>query len=268
MPSQAKEPPVSTYLAAFFLICLLMLAGWLFSLPRRNVNIVDSLWGLGFVLAAWLTFLSGDGFAWRGFLVCVLVSAWGIRLAVHLGLRNLGKPEDRRYAKMRDKRGEQFAVVSLYLVFGLQAVLLWLVSLVAQRAVLGGTPELTALDVLGVLLWSVGFTFEAVADAQLACFKADPANKGRVMDQGLWGYSRHPNYFGEMLVWWGIWLIAAASGGWWSIISPMLITFLLLKVSGVVMTEAGMTEHRPGYADYQRRVSAFVPWFPKKGAAD
>jgi steroid 5-alpha reductase family enzyme len=145
-------------------------------------------------------------------------------------------------------------------------VLLWLVSLAVQLGQVSPTPAgLTGLDLLGILVWGAGFTFEAVADWQLARFKADPANRGRVMDQGLWAYSRHPNYFGESLIWWGLFLIALATPyGWWALISPVVITFLLLKVSGVVLLEKDIAERRPDYREYLETTSAFIPWFPKK----
>jgi steroid 5-alpha reductase family enzyme len=155
--------------------------------------------------------------------------------------------------------------VSLFTVFLIQAVLLWLVSLAVQIGQISTTPaHLTGLDLLGSLVWVAGFTFEAVADWQLARFKADPANRGKVMNQGLWRYSRHPNYFGESLIWWGLFLIALATPhGWWALISPLVITFLLLKVSGVTLLEKDIVERRPEYREYLETTSAFIPWFPK-----
>jgi steroid 5-alpha reductase family enzyme len=244
----------------------LMFGVWLLSLPRRDVSIVDIFWGLGFCLVAWLTLLqSQEGFWGRRLLVTVLVSLWGLRLAVHLFVRKWGQGEDRRYAQMRARHGPGFQWASLYKVFGVQAFLLWVISLSAQVAQLSAEPSrLTWLDLLGGSLWLLGFALEAVADWQLARFKADPGNRGRVMDRGLWAYSRHPNYFGESLIWWGIFLVSLATPwGWLTLISPLTITFLLLKVSGVTLLERTIVETRPRYREYMERTSAFVPWFPR-----
>ncbi|MGD8230045.1 MAG: DUF1295 domain-containing protein, partial [Desulfobacteraceae bacterium] len=194
------------------------------------------------------------------------VTVWGLRLAIHIAGRNLGKGEDRRYQAWRASYGPKFWWVSLFTVFGTQGILLWVISLVTQAGQISATPhKLVWVDALGLLVWAVGFFFEAVGDWQLRRFKANPENRGKVMEQGLWAYTRHPNYFGECLMWWGLFLIAlAAPGNIWTIISPLTITILLLKVSGVTLLEKSITETRPKYRDYMESTSAFVPWFPKR----
>ena len=247
-------------------VLAMMLIGWVISLIYRNVTIVDSLWGMGFVLIAWLTFWLAEGYAGRKVLITFLISLWGLRLSIHLAWRNWGRGEDPRYGSWRQKSGERFWLVSLFKVFILQAIFLWSISLALQWGQLSVQPaEFTGLDYLGIGVWLIGFFFEATADRQLARFKADPANKGRVMDQGLWAYSRHPNYFGEFLIWWGIFLIVLVTpGSWWTIVSPILITAVLLKMTGVPLMEKTIVHTRPGYSDYIVRTHAFFPWFPRK----
>jgi steroid 5-alpha reductase family enzyme len=243
----------------------LMVGVWLLSLPTRNASLADIFWGLGFVLIALLSFFLSNGYLGRQLLLTLLTSAWGLRLSLYIFWRNRGKGEDRRYQEWRHKRGASFWWVSLFNVFLIQAVLLWLIALTVQLGQISSTPaHFTWLDFLGVLVWTTGFTFEAIADWQLASFKADPANRGKVMNQGLWRYSRHPNYFGESLIWWGLFLITLTTPhGWWALISPLVITFLLLKVSGVTLLEKDIVERRPGYQEYLETTSAFIPWFPK-----
>lgn len=239
---------------------------WLASLRLRDVSIVDIYWGLGFAQIAIVTAALAGGWPWRRLLVTMLVVLWGLRLAFYLFWRNAGHGEDYRYQAMRRHHGARFPLVSLATVFGLQGALMWIVSLPVQIGQLAATPaHLTALDVAGAALWALGLACEAVGDWQLAAFKADPANAGRVMDRGLWRYTRHPNYFGDACVWWGLWLVASAGGAWWTIVSPALMTILLLKVSGVAMLERTIGRRRPEYADYVARTSAFVPWFPRRG---
>ncbi len=241
---------------------------WLLSLPTKNASLADIFWGLGFVCLAWLSFVETGGYLGRKLLLTLLTSVWGLRLSLHIAWRNRGQGEDRRYRAWRAKWGASFWWVSLFTVFLLQAVLLWLISLTVQLGQISPHPaHFTWLDWLGVLLWTIGFTFEAVADWQLARFKADPANRGKVMNQGLWRYSRHPNYFGESLIWWGLFLMTLATPqGWWALISPLVITFLLLKVSGVTLLEKDIVERRPEYREYLETTSAFIPWFPKTRA--
>ncbi len=243
-----------------------MVCVWLISLVLKDASIADVFWGLGFVLLAWLTFFQSQGALPRDLLIAVLVSLWGLRLAAYIGYRKRGGPEDRRYRKWREQYGEKYWWVSLFTVFLLQGVLMWVISLVVQVGVMAAEPQgFRWTDWAGLLLWVGGFVFETTADFQLHRFKSDPVNKGKVMDKGLWATTRHPNYFGECLVWWGIFLITLSTpNSLWTIVSPLTITFLLLKVSGVTLLERNIEEKRPDYRAYKVRTSAFIPWFPKK----
>jgi len=254
--------PISLVSLTFGAALGLMVFVWLLSLVKRDASIVDTFWGLGFVLIAWIACLVAEGFSGRKILITGLTTVWGLRLAAHIFWRGRGKGEDRRYQAWRARYGESFWWVSLFTVFGLQAVLLWVISLVLQVGQLSPTPErLGWLDWAGASVWAAGFAFEAISDGQLLRFKADPANRGKIMDRGLWAYSRHPNYFGECLVWWGIFLVTLSTpGSAWSVVSPLTITFLLLKVSGVTLLEKTILETRPAYRDYMERTSPFIPW--------
>ena len=242
-------------------IFMLAAAGWLVSLPKRDVGVVDPLWSLFFLLAV-LIYRASLPRTPRGELLLVLVALWALRLAGYLLWRNWGEPEDRRYRKMRARHQPGFWWRSVYLVFGLQAAIASVLSLPLLWAV-SSQRKLGALDALATLLWLVGFLCETVADLQLARFKSAGAPTA-VLDRGLWRYSRHPNYFGEALLWWGYFLLAAAAGGWWTVFAPLLMTFLLLRVSGVSLLEADIGERRPDYRRYIARTSAFVPWPPRR----
>jgi steroid 5-alpha reductase family enzyme len=245
------------------LIAGLMTALWLISVRIRNASIVDVFWGLGFVLVSWTTVLLTDANAMRRWVIVATATLWGTRLAAYLAWRNLGKPEDYRYAAMRDRYGDRFIWVSALLVFGLQGLLMWIVSWPLQFGQ-QSTAALNWLDVLGVVLWTVGWLFETVGDWQLARFKRQTQHAGQVMDRGLWRYTRHPNYFGDFLVWWGFYLMAVASHEpWWTIVSPLVMSVLLMRVSGVTLLERNLQTRRPQYADYMRRTSAFFPWPPR-----
>ena len=244
---------------------VLMGAGWLLSLFRRDASIVDPMWSIVFVAAAWSMYIRGGGETGGGrtVLMMVMVTVWGTRLAAYLGERKWGTPEDYRYAAMR-RRYRPFELWSLLIVFGLQGALVTVVSLPVQAVLSDRSPSpLGWIDWLGLALWGVGFTFEAVSDAQLRRFRSDQANRRGVMDRGLWRYSRHPNYFGECLVWWGIFLPAMAAGAWWTFAGPLLMTILLLRVSGVALLERTIGERRPGYAGYAQRTSSFIPRRPR-----
>jgi steroid 5-alpha reductase family enzyme len=247
-------------------VITMMITGWILSLVYQNVTVVDTLWGLGFVLIAWLTFLMSDGFPGRSLLLAALVTMWGLRLSIYLTWRNWGKGEDPRYGGWRQKSGDRFWLVSLFKVFLLQALFLWIISLVIQMGQTALAPaNLTWLDGLGTVVWAGGFIFESVGDWQLAKFKADSKNKGKVMDRGLWAYTRHPNYFGEFLIWWGIFIVTLSTpGSWWTVISPIIVTAVLLKMTGIPLTEEALVKRRPGYENYIKRTSAFVPWRPAK----
>jgi len=242
--------------------CAIALPVWVASVPLRDVSIVDSAWSL-LVLAPALVAVAlvpqaGPRAPW----VVLLASAWAVRLALYITWRHWGHREDHRYQAIRARNEPHFALKSLYLVFGLQALLACLVSLPLMAAVTSPVPW-NALDAIGVALFLLGLVIETLSDGQLARFKADPGNRGRVMTQGLWRYSRHPNYFGEFCVWWGLWLVALAAGAWWTVVSPLLMTVLLLKVSGVTLLEKDIGERRPGYREYIARTNAFFPWSPR-----
>ncbi len=240
-------------------ILAIALATWVISLPLRNASIVDSVWSLLFVAAAFTyaatTEAPGGGRRW---LILVLVTVWGLRLAGYITIRNHGKGEDKRYQAMRRKQGPAFPLKSAATVFGLQGLLAWVVSLPLLGAV-NGSGGINALDIAGAALWVVGFVFEAGGDLQLARFKADPANAGKVMDSGLWRYTRHPNYFGDFTQWWAFYLIALAGGAWWALPGPVVMSWLLLRVSGVTLLERGLEKTRPRYAEYVATTNAFFP---------
>jgi steroid 5-alpha reductase family enzyme len=244
-------------------MAFLAVGAWLASLAKNDVSIADSLWPLFILLAATTYAIAAPQTGPRAVVVVTLVAIWALRLAAHITWRSWGEPEDRRYKAMRARNEPYFRWKSLGLVFGLQATLAWVVSLSALAAVINPQPW-NWIDTLGVCIVFFGATFEAVADLQLARFKADPANRGQVMDRGLWRISRHPNYFGEFCVWWGIYLIALSTQAWWAIASPVLMTVLLLKVSGVALQERDITERRPGYREYTARTNAFFPGWTRQ----
>lgn len=238
---------------------------WLVSLKLKNSSIVDIFWGAGFVFSAWIYFFfTPEGFLGRKLLIAIIVTIWGLRLTTHIFLRNKGKPEDFRYRKWREESGKIWWWKSFFQVFMLQGLLLWIVSaplLAAQY--FDRVDHFTILDLLGGALWLVGFFFESVGDLQLKKFLKNPENKGKVLDYGVWKYTRHPNYFGDATQWWGFYLIALSAGGWWTFFSPIIMTYLLTKVSGVALLEKTMAEN-PAYRAYMERTSAFIPWIPKK----
>jgi steroid 5-alpha reductase family enzyme len=233
---------------------------WIVSLPLRNVSFVDAFWPIGFGLVAWTTYLAAAPEHPRALMLLAFASLWALRLGVYLLSRWIGEPEeDKRYQAMREKRSA-FSVQSLYLVFGLQGVMIVLVGLPLIFGISNAEAPLGWLDAAGLVLFVSGFLMEAVADTQLAAFRREPANAGKVMDRGLWAWSRHPNYFGNTVLWWGLYLIALSdAGNWWTVIGPILMTWLILKVSGVSLLERGLEKSRPGYSAYAARTSAFWP---------
>jgi steroid 5-alpha reductase family enzyme len=238
---------------------------WMASVRRRDASIVDIWWGPGFVLLAWLYCVLLEALHPRPLLMAALITAWGARLAWHIFSRHRGAGEDRRYAAMRARHGAAFAWRSLFLVFWLQAALIWFIALPVLAANASPETPLGLLDLAGVLMFAAGFGVETVGDRQLRRFKATPANRGKVLDSGLWLYTRHPNYFGDALLWWGLYLLAASTpAGRLTIPSPALMTFLLVRVSGVMLLERDLRASKPGYAAYIERTSAFVPWFPRR----
>lgn len=243
-------------------VAVVMGITWVVSVVVDDVSIVDLVWGLGFVVVAWVTFsVIGDPGA-RRWLIVTLATVWGLRLSSYLTWRNLGHGEDSRYQAMRAKSPDTFWWKSLLTVFLLQGVVMWVVSLPLQAGQVPVPGPLGWLDWVGVAAWTVGIFFETVGDAQLARFKADPANEGKVMDRGLWHYTRHPNYFGDFIVWWGLYLIAVSAGAWWTVVSPVVMTILLMKVSGAGLLEKTITTRRPGYDEYIRSTNAFFPGPP------
>jgi len=253
------------YAAGLTVALLLGVAGWLASLRSHNVGIVDSLWPLFFLAMTLIYVTLAPTTAARAVVVLFVVTVWATRLSVFIALRNRGQPEDRRYRAIRAENAPGFWLKSLYMVFGLQAVLAWIISLPLLAAILGAEP-LGWLDTAALVLWCFGFAIEVMADQQLALFKADPAHRDQVLDRGLWRYSRHPNYFGEFCIWWAFYLFALSAGAWWSLIGPVLMTALLLRIAGVRLLEGDIAERRPGYRDYVQRTNTFFPGPPRRGA--
>jgi steroid 5-alpha reductase family enzyme len=250
------------WLTALPAVMGLALAAWGVAAARRNVGLVDIFWPLFFLLAVTAYIASSTELSARALLVLALVTIWSLRLSIYLAARNWDAPEDRRYRAIRERNEPGFAWKSVYLVFGLQAALAWLISAPLAAAVVSRSP-LNWLDLAGAVLVVLGTGVETIADAQLASFKGDRANTGRVMDRGLWRYSRHPNYFGEFLVWWGFFAIALGAGAWWTLLAPILMTVLLLKVSGVALLEKDIGARRPAYREYVARTNAFFPGPPR-----
>ena len=252
-------------IAALAFTLALALATWAVSLAKRDASIVDSVWAV-MILGAGLAYAAtlpdpGPRAAW----VLALAAAWAARLSLYITWRNWGEPEDRRYRAIRERNQPGFALKSLYLVFGLQAVLAWIVAAPLAGAAQSAAP-LGWLDAAGAGLAVFGIAFEAIADWQVARWRARRELPGGVLDQGLWRYSRHPNYFGEFCVWWGFGLIALSAGAWWALVSPALMTLLLFRVSGVALLEKDLSVRKPGYAAYMRRTNAFFPG-PRREAA-
>lgn len=249
-------------------ILLLALAAlWAVSVRIKDASIIDIAWGPACALGPLLTFWRTEGSSPRDILLAALVSLWAARLALHLAQRNLGHGEDYRYRKMREKQGSDaaFARWSLVRVYGLQGVIAWFVSLPAQAGQLGPDKPLGALAIAGAAAFAVGLAFEAIGDWQLKRFKADPANKGKLMTKGLWAWTRHPNYFGDAAVWTGLTLIALESPyGWATVLSPAVMTFFLVNVSGKALLERAMEKKYSEYAAYKQSTSGFLPLPPKR----
>jgi steroid 5-alpha reductase family enzyme len=258
---------ISLALTAGLFLLAAMTILWLVSLVARDASIVDIFWGLGFVALYWLAYAlsqHGTGAAFdRPLLVGLLVTLWGLRLALHILRRNWGRDEDFRYARWRAEAGASWWWRSYFKVFLLQGAVLWVVAWPLLAVLSDATASLGWLDLAALLVWTAGFLFEAIGDWQLSRFKKDPANAGQLLNSGLWRYTRHPNYFGDAVVWWGFYLFAAAAGAWWAIVSPLLMTFLLRRVSGVTMLERTLRETKPGYAAYVARTNAFFPGRPQ-----
>jgi steroid 5-alpha reductase family enzyme len=254
---------LSTYLLGLAALGASTLIVWFLSLVRRDASIIDLFWSLTFIVAAVVYATVTDAPSGvRTTLTLVLVTVWGLRLSGYLTWRNWGEPEDYRYARMRERGGPTWPYRSLLSVFWGQAVLAWIVS-APLLAGIDGRRDLGILALVGIATWVVGLFFEAVGDWQLSLFKRNPENQGKVLDSGLWSTTRHPNYFGDFMIWWGLFLIAADAGGWWSIFGPIVMTVMLMRVSGVTLLERKLTRTRTGYDDYVRTTNAFFPG-PKK----
>ncbi|HLP74019.1 MAG TPA: DUF1295 domain-containing protein [Bacteroidales bacterium] len=254
---------------ALLIIMAFMTMLWIVSAAVKNVSIVDIFWGLGFIIVCIFYFLKADGLSSRKIILTILVAAWGLRLSGYLAWRNTGKGEDFRYREFRKNYGKNYWWISFFQTFLLQGVLMWLISAPLLGAQYGkGSDHLNVLDYAGMMFWLTGFVFETFGDLQLARFRSDPSNKGKVLDSGLWKYTRHPNYFGDSAVWWGFGLFCLAAGSFFPVLGSILMTALIIKVSGVSLLEKSLNSKKPGYREYARRTSAFIPWFPKKIPAD
>lgn len=257
---------LNIYLQAFVIIMIMMTALWLVSIIIKNVSIVDIFWGFGFVVTSVFYFLKTGEITTKKIITVTLVSIWGLRLSAYLAWRNIGKGEDYRYRNFRKNYGEnRYWWISFFQVFLLQGTLMWLIS----APLLGAqyynyNNQLNILDYAGILVWLIGFMFEAGGDYQLARFRSDHSNKGKVLDNGFWKYTRHPNYFGDSAVWWGYSLFCLAAGSYLPVAGSLLMTALIIKVSGVALLEKSLKEQKPLYREYIERTNAFFPWFPKK----
>ena len=254
------------FFQASLIILILVTLLWIWSVFIKNVSIVDIFWGLGFVVVnTFYVFMSGELNA-RKIVILTLVCIWGFRLAIYLAIRNIGKGEDFRYQEFRQNYGpKRYWWFSYFQTFLLQGILIMIISL----PLLGinynnSNGNLQILDYLGISIWIIGFTFETVGDFQLSNFKRDPKNKGKILHTGLWKYTRHPNYFGDSAVWWAYGIFSIAAGSYWQAIGAVIMTLLILKISGVSLLEKTLKETKPLYKEYIQKTSSFFPWFPKK----
>lgn len=253
------------YLQGLALIVIFMTLLWIVSVFKKNASIVDPFWGFAYVLLAWFYFIQVEEQSLRQYIVLALVSIWGLRLSIFLGIRNSGKAEDYRYQQFRKDFGpKRYWWVSFFQFFLLQGILAWLVSAPMLGAQKGINTELGIIDMVAVAIWIFGFIFEAGGDYQLSKFKAKAENKGKLLTTGLWKYTRHPNYFGDGFQWVAFALFSVANHCYLPILSAVLMNFLLLKVSGVKLLEKTLSKSKPGFEDYMRNTPAFFPWFPKK----
>lgn len=256
----------SLFLQASLLIFVLVTLLWGLSVLIKNVSIVDLFWGMGFVIVNAFYFFRIGEFSSRSILLLILVSLWGLRLSIYLSLRNIGKGEDFRYQQFRKDYGpKRYWWFSYFQTFLLQGALIMLVSLPLLGAnLISQTAGFNVMDYLAVLVFLVGFAFEAGGDYQLARFKKNPNNKGKVLDKGFWKYTRHPNYFGDSAVWWSFGMFSIAAGSYWTVLGSVIMTLLIIKVSGVALLEKSLKNTKPQYRDYIQKTNAFFPWFPKK----
>lgn len=257
---------MNLYLNASILIVVLMTLLWIYSVIIKNASIVDIFWGLGFVVIVSYLFFSVETLSLRQIILFSLVSIWGIRLTIHLFIRNVGKAEDFRYQKFRKDYGEhRYWWISFFQVFLLQGVLMLMIAspLVGVFISKENIP-LNIFDFMAIALWLIGISFEAGGDYQLSRFKNKRKSKDEVLSTGFWKYTRHPNYFGDAAVWWSYAIFAIAAQQYWFVPGAILMTWLIIKISGVAMLERSLITDKPAYKDYAERTSAFIPWFPKK----
>lgn len=257
---------IDLFSQAALIIFILVTLLWVWSVFIKNVSIVDIFWGFGFVVVnAFYVFMSGELHA-RKIVILTLVTVWGLRLAIYLAYRNIGKGEDFRYQEFRRSYGpKRYWWFSFFQVFLLQGALIMVVSLPLLGISLGQSSQaLNILDYIGIVVWLVGFAFEAGGDFQLARFKRNLKNKGKVLNTGFWKYTRHPNYFGDAMVWWAYAIFSIAAGSYWQVIGSIVMTYLIIKISGVSLLERTLKETKPQYSDYIQKTNAFFPWFPKK----
>lgn len=254
------------YLWGLVLILGMMTTLWMVSVIIKNASIVDLFWGAGYVFAAWFYFFNSTGLEERKFIVLILTTVWGLRLSVYLAWRNIGKGEDFRYQEFRRNYGEnRYWWISFFQTYLLQGVLMWLLSATLLGTMqYGWERSLNVFDIIGLIFWLIGFVFEFGGDLQLAKFKANADNKGKVLNTGFWRYTRHPNYFGDAAVWWGYGFFCIAAGSYLPVMGSIIMTFLLIKVSGVAMLEKSLKKSKPEYQEYIRKTSSFIPWIPKK----
>lgn len=257
---------IPSYVHGLLAMLILAFVIWLVSIKKNDVSIVDSVWSVFFLLASVVYLWPFQSLSFQQTVLFVLVTIWALRLSAYITWRNHGKEEDSRYQAIRARYSPNFAFKSLFIIFIFQAVLAAIIALPLWYVFTHNT-AFGLMDVAGIALWLLGMFFEVVGDAQMARFKNSNASRnGGVMDSGLWHYTRHPNYFGEACLWWGYYLFAFSAGGWWTILAPVLMTWLLLKFSGVALLESDIVHRRPAYRDYIRRTSAFLPWLPAKAA--
>lgn len=256
------------YFEGLLFIIIFFTIVWVISVFIQNASIVDIFWGLGFVLVNSIYFFRTVDFSTRKLILLALVTLWGLRLSIHIFIRNLGKPEDYRYQNFRKHYGEhRYWWFSYFQVFLLQGFLVWVISAPLLSVQFFSTgDELNIIDIFAIILWITGFIFEAGGDFQLYRFKSKPENKGKVLQSGFWKYTRHPNYFGDAAVWWSYGLFSIAVGSYVPLISALIMTWLLIKVSGVSMLERTLPNTKPEYRAYMKKTSAFIPWIPKKSA--
>lgn len=264
--SEVMKLAITMLLAGTVMVIVVMTLLWLLGIKNRNFSYVDLGWALNFTLLAWLYARLGDGYLWRELLICGMFTLWSLRLGWHLARRIIGQPEEGRYIQLRKEWGASGNINLKFLAFfQFQAALNIFLSLPLLIACLNVTPNLHWLEIMGMLVFVIGLVGESVADTQLAMYKRDPDNRGKVCDRGLWRYSRHPNYFFEWTIWIGYALFALASpGGWLGLLMPALMLHFLINVTGVKPTEEqALRSKGDRYRAYQRTTSAFVPWFPK-----